>query len=82
MYLFISMVLFYDYKFSKMVIEKKCLSFIHMVLFYDYKISKIGISKILKSFIHMVLFYDYKFSKIGIQGNESFSFAWNLKDCL
>ena len=42
------MVLFYDYKFSKMDISKILKQFIHMVAFYDYKFSKISISKILK----------------------------------
>ena len=40
---FIHMVLFYDYKISKIGISKILKSFIHMVLFYDYKFSKIGI---------------------------------------
>ena len=42
------MVLFYDYKFSKMGIQGKNVSFYFYGAFYDYKFSKIGISKILK----------------------------------
>ena len=41
--LFIYMVLFYDYKFSKMGISKILKYFIHTVLFYDYKFSKMSI---------------------------------------
>ena len=46
--LFISMVHFYDCKFSKMGIQGKCVFFISIVLFYDYKFLKMDISKILK----------------------------------
>ena len=38
------MVLFYDYKFSRMDISK-ILKFIHMVYFCDYKFSKMGIQE-------------------------------------
>ena len=37
-----SMVLFYDYKFSKMDISKILKQFSHVVLLYDYKFLEMG----------------------------------------
>ena len=60
---FISIVLFYDYKSSKMGICKIFKYFIHMVLFYDYKFSKMGISKILNNLFIWFFFIIINFQK-------------------
>ena len=48
--LFISMVLFYDYKFAKTSIQENERHFISIVLFYDRKFSKMGIQRKCVSF--------------------------------
>ena len=42
---FISMVLFYSYKFSNIGTQRKCVSFISMVPFYSCKFLKMGIQR-------------------------------------
>ena len=42
------MFIFYGYKFLKMGMQRKCVSFYSYGFFYGYKFLNIGISKILK----------------------------------
>ena len=48
--LFISIVLFYDYKFSKIRRQGNCVSFYFYSYFYDYKFSKIDTQRKCVSF--------------------------------